>query len=321
MRHLFNKYRIILKCLSDGKYHSGNELGEILNTSRTTIRKYINELVNFGVDIYIVRGKGYSLPYSIELLDEDLINQGTGGVHTKLFDMIDSTNSYMLTYLDTFHKGSCILAETQTHGVGRSGTTWISPFGCQIILSMYWEFNRAITGLSLAVGLATVKVLEQFGIKNIGLKWPNDIYVNQKKLAGILIESRTTQNNGFKVVIGTGINVITSNSLSNQKDISAITLDQVCNKYISRNELAIKLINEYRKLFSYFEKHGFSLLRSEWNSHDIFYGCEIKLVDKISGKTIANGIERGVNDIGSLIIENPKGMQETFLIGDLSLRL
>lgn len=321
MRHLFNKYRTILQCLSDGKYHSGNELGEILETSRTTIRKYINELISYGIDIYTVRGKGYSLPYSVELLSEDYINQGTGGASTKLFDMIDSTNSYMLTYLDTFHKGSCILAETQSKGVGRGGTSWISPFGSQILLSMYWEFNRSITGLSLAVGLSTVKVLEQMGIKGLGLKWPNDIYVNHKKLAGILIESKSTPNNGFKVVVGTGINVVTSNSLSNHKDISAITLDQVFDGKISRNELAVNLINEYRKLFSFFEKYGFSLLRSEWNSHDLFYGSEIKLIDKLTGKTIANGTERGVNDIGSIIIENQKGMQETFLIGDLSLRL
>ena len=299
MRHLFNKYRTILQCLSDGKYHSGNELGEILETSRTTIRKYINELISYGIDIYTVRGKGYSLPYSVELLSEDYINQGTGGASTKLFDMIDSTNSYMLTYLDTFHKGSCILAETQTKGVGRGGTSWISPFGSQILLSMYWEFNRS----------------------GLGLKWPNDIYVNHKKLAGILIESKSTPNNGFKVVVGTGINVVTSNSLSNHKDISAITLDQVFDGKISRNELAVNLINEYRKLFSFFEKYGFSLLRSEWNSHDLFYGSEIKLIDKLTGKTIANGTERGVNDIGSIIIENQKGMQETFLIGDLSLRL
>lgn len=320
MRHLFDKYRVILQCLGDGQYHSGNELGTLLNTTRTTVRKYINEMIGLGVDIYTVRGKGYALPYKVELLNEDYINSGTGGAPIKVFDMIDSTNSYMLTYLDSFHKGSAILAETQTKGIGRNGTTWISPFGSQIILSMYWEFSRSITGLSLAVGLATIKVLQQLGIPNIGLKWPNDIYANHKKLVGILIESKSTKS-GFKVVIGTGINVITSKSLANNRDISSIALDQIYDQKISRNDLAIKLINEYRKLFTYFEKSGFSHLRSEWNSHDLFYGNEIKLIDKKTGKEIANGIERGVNDIGSIIIENKKGFQETFLIGDLSLRI
>ena len=251
-------------------------------------------------------------------------------------DEVNSTNSYLAGYRPPRPTDiTLVTAEYQTAGRGQTGNSWESERSQNLLFSLLLHPHSLPAAqmfvlseaIALAIRGAIISFLNVKSVRNrpsaldVTVKWPNDIYVNQKKLAGILIESRTTQNNGFKVVIGTGINVITSNSLSNQKDISAITLDQVCNKYISRNELAIKLINEYRKLFSYFEKHGFSLLRSEWNSHDLFYGCEIKLVDKISGKTIANGIERGVNDIGSLIIENPKGMQETFLIGDLSLRL
>lgn len=322
MRHLNNTYRIILDILSDGKYHSGQEIGEIVHLSRTSIGKYIQKLNVLGLDIYKVKGRGYCLPQPIELLDYDLITKETYPSQIKLFDIIDSTNAYMLTYIDSFSKGNCILAECQTKGVGRNGVKWISPFGCQIILSMYWEYDikTNLSGLSLIIGLATIKILEKFGYKDIGLKWPNDIFCQQKKLAGILIDVKTILNKTYKIVIGVGLNVYNSHSLYKQ-DFQSISLDSIPNpKPINRNQIVVQLINEYKKQLENFEKNGFEQFKDQWNKYDIFRNKEVKITNKQNKEIITTGKNCGVNELGSIVIENQKGVKESFLIGDISLR-
>ncbi len=319
-RHLNERYKQLLKLLSDGKYHSGVELGGILKTSRTTIAKYVQQIQNLGLDIYVVKGKGYSLPNPIELLNEDLINQEVGGAKVSVFDMIDSTNSYMMSYLDNFELGSCILAETQTMGVGRGNTSWISPLGCQMILSMYWQIPLAhISGLSLAIGLSTVNTLKKLGIEQVGLKWPNDVCCNNKKLAGILIETRSTIDDCFHVVIGTGLNVIASSSIKNPH-MDAIALNEINKQPLSRNHLVIEMIKDYRRLLESFAKEGFAPLQNQWNQQDLYYGSKIKLINKQDGRTIIEGIERGTDRNGCILIENASHKVESFNIGDVSLR-
>ncbi len=320
-RHLDEKFKMILSILKDGEYHSGQEIANTLHVSRTSIAKYIHTLQNLGLDIYTIKGRGYAVPYNIDLLDEELINKECGGAAIKTFDMIDSTNRYMMTYLDEFHQGSCILAETQTMGVGRSNTSWISPFGAQLILSMYWNCDKStsMAGLSLAVGLATIKTLEYFGVKDIGLKWPNDIYSNQKKLAGILVESKASILYGFQIVIGVGINLINTKVMESNH-LESIGLESLTDHHISKNELAISLIKEYRKTLTYFEQNGFNNMRPEWNSRDIYKNYKVRLIDKHTNTLITEGIERGVNENGSILIENSRGILEAFHIGDMSLR-
>lgn len=320
-RHLNEQTKEILRILSDGKFHSGEEMGEIIHQSRTSVGRNIRKLQELGLEIYSIKGRGFALPYNIELFDEKRINRECGGADIQVFDMIDSTNRYMMTYLDTFRPGSCILAETQTMGVGRGSTRWFSPFGGQLILSMYWNCNRdaSISGLSLAVGLATVKTLESFGIRGVGLKWPNDIYAEQKKLAGILIESKVSLLDGFQIVIGIGMNLINTQTMQD-KHLEAIGLENICDNTVSKNDLAIALIREYRKSLEDFNQYGFRKLYSEWNKRDVFQGCKVKLMDKYTNNFLAEGKERGVNEHGSLIIETSKGILETFHIGDISLR-
>lgn len=319
-RHLNPKSKLILSVLSDGKYHSGNELGNTLQVSRTSIAKYIHKLQSLGLDIFTVRGRGYALPYNIELLNEEFISKECSETSIQIFDMIDSTNRYMMTYINKFNQGSCILAETQTTGVGRSNSSWISPFGAQLILSMFWTYkNISISGLSIAIGLATVKTLEKFGIKNIGLKWPNDIYANQKKLAGILIETRASVKEGFQIVIGIGINLINTKIMTDNH-IDSISIADISDNYISKNKLAVELIKEYKNTLINFEKNRSSTFCVEWNKRDIFKDCKVKLIDKYTNTTIIEGIERGINDTGSILIENPQGIIESFHIGDISLR-
>ncbi|MBQ8706875.1 MAG: biotin--[Succinivibrionaceae bacterium] len=321
-RHLHPRCKRLLELLSDGSFHTGTELGAILETSRTTISKYVRQIQNLGLDVYVVKGKGYSLPNTVELLDEKRINDAVGGAQASCFDIIDSTNSYMMSYLDRFVPGSCVLAEAQTMGIGRGNTTWISPFGCQVIISMYWQMKSSvIAGLSLAVGIATVRALKKFNVTEAGLKWPNDIYARNRKMAGILVESRSTVYDKFHVVAGTGLNLVPAANLKSNT-VNAIALNEITGgATVSRNDLVIEIIREYRRMMTEFESRGFAPLQDEWNAMDLYRGSRIRLVNKISGETIAEGIERGINRTGCILIEGSNGRLRDFSIGDVSLQL
>lgn len=319
-RHLNPRYKQLLQLLSDGRFHSGTELSGIMETSRTTIAKYVRQIQGLGLDVYVVKGKGYALPNTIQLLDQDLIRRETGGIPLHFFDMIDSTNSYMMSYLDRFSPGSCVLAETQTMGVGRGSTSWISPLGCQVIMSMYWRISpAAITGLSLAMGIATIRALRKLGVPDVGLKWPNDVCSGPRKLAGILVESRSTPDDAFHVVVGTGLNVVPTRTLRTA-EIGAVSLDELTGGKVSRNETVIALIREYRSMLANFEQSGIESLQEEWNSLDLHLGCRIRLINKISGDTIIEGTERGIDHRGCIVIETESGRREAFSVGDVSLR-
>jgi len=144
MRNIFR----LLKILSDGKFHSGEKLGNELGITRTAIWKLIRRLTEFGLDVHAVRGKGYRLPVQIELLDRGKIENNIKDQARKLikqfeiFSVIDSTNQYLLDKLDSddIH-GHVVLAEYQTKGRGRRGNKWISPIGSGINLSFGWHFD------------------------------------------------------------------------------------------------------------------------------------------------------------------------------------
>ena len=199
--HEWNRLANLINLLADDAHHSGEELGEHLG---------IEEL---GLQLESVKGKGYCLLGSIELLDAKIIHQHLDAeIKTTLrsisiFPEIESTNGYLLKQADIdFH---LCLAERQTAGRGRRGRPWISPFARNIYFSLGWRSNSGISalkGLSLLVGCAVIRVLRKIGLQKPGLKWPNDILAAEKKLAGILVEIRGDLAGECELVIGIGLN-------------------------------------------------------------------------------------------------------------------
>ncbi len=315
MRHFTPGIRAMAEILSDGDFHNGTEIGQQLGVSRTTVAKYAQKLNGIGLRVNAVKGRGYSITRPIELLDPELIRSKAGN-DIEVFDVIDSTNKYMLSRINSYQNGACILAETQIKGVGRANSAWISPFASQAIISMYWSFPSIPTGLSLTIGLAAAKVLESHGVKSIGLKWPNDIMVSGKKLAGILIEGTSGADGSFKAVIGAGINLLSS-PLIDESSFEASSADRHSDIPISRNDIVCDLIASFRKTLGEFSGE-FSAFRDEWNSKDVYSGKEVTLSDKHSGVIIATGIERGIGNLGEIIIEDANGVK-TYHAGHLTL--
>ncbi len=320
----------LLHLLADGFFHSGTELADQLKLSRSAIWKIINTLESSGVEIIAVSGKGYCLKNPIELLDEDLLKQYLSEdskeliTRIELHDQIDSTNKYLndLAHKDQSASAIFCLAEQQTSGKGRRGRPWVSPFGSNCYLSLLWRFEEgpaSLSGLSLAIGVAVIRALKKQGIQGIGLKWPNDIFWQQKKLGGILLEVSGESNGPCSAVIGLGLNVHLSDDVAvgieqEWTDINKIVGDSIA---ISRNKLLANLMSEILQVCQDYTEKTFSDYSNEWRSYDCLQNQQVNVF--IGQKTIS-GIVKGIDDDGLLLLQIESGEIKHYASGEISFR-
>jgi BirA family biotin operon repressor/biotin-[acetyl-CoA-carboxylase] ligase len=315
-----------LKTLSDGCFHSGEDLAQSAGVTRAAIWKAIQALQSdYDLDIHSVRGRGYRLAQSIELLDRSTIlkflqtKAKLNGLET--FLSIESTNQYLLhNDTDVVHAPWVVLAERQSAGRGRRGRAWLSPFAGNIYFSMLWRFNQVnanFIGLSLVVGVAVCRLLAHLGVEQLGLKWPNDVLCQGKKLCGILIEMRGETNGPYDAVIGIGLNLTMPEAVGRLIDQPWITLQQVSATMPARNRLAAQLTDVMLETMPEFEAHGLHPFLEEWKRLDLFRDQHVTLQ---LGDNEIQGIERGVDEQGALLIEY-NGKLQRFYSGEISLRM
>ncbi|MDN3608459.1 bifunctional biotin--[acetyl-CoA-carboxylase] ligase/biotin operon repressor BirA [Vibrio ostreicida] len=308
----------ILKILSDGCFHSGEALGDQLGVSRAAISKHIQGIQKWGVDIFRVQGKGYQLAHSFQLLDEKAICRLVS-TPVELVPIIDSTNQYLIDRGESLQSGAACVAEYQSKGRGRRGREWVSPFGSNLYLSMFWRLEAgmaAAMGLSLVVGVAIVEALSDFGIKGIKLKWPNDLYYQDRKLAGILVELSGQAGGAANLVIGMGMN-LNMPHIMGDIDQPWSSLAQVTNgEEMDRNQLAAAMIRTLNKAMLAYEVDGMVGLVERWNCLDNYIDRPVKLM--LGSKTIS-GIAKGINDQGAILLETGNGI-ESYIGGEISLR-
>lgn len=321
-----DKQKQILTMLADGEFHSGTELAQAIGVSRSTIWKQFNGLDKLGLSHAAVSGKGYRLDKPLELLAVADIKTGLDGpVHTlirslEIHEQIDSTNRYLV---DQAHanapSGSVCFAEYQSAGRGRRGRRWISPFGSNIYLSILWRFQQgyaATTGLSLAMGVAVIRALKQHKVDDVGLKWPNDIYSQGKKLGGILIEVSGESDGPCAAVIGLGLNL--SLPETEAQDITQAWTD-LCKvtglTKLSRNRLAADLLNHLFAVLAEFEVLGIKAFADEWRSYDCLKNQAATLF--VAGQPFT-GIIHGIDDNGLLLLQHVDGKIQAFASGEVS---
>lgn len=313
--------RQILSILADGQFHSGEELGERLGVSRAAVWKQLKKLDEMDISYSSIRGKGYRLPDPIELLSLETIEQNLTQRLDKLEILldVDSTNTYLFKQSADYMGQLCaVLAEKQSAGKGRRGRAWVSPFGKSVYLSVLATFAGGIAsleGLSLMVAIAVERALVSFGVEGIGLKWPNDVYAQGKKLAGILLEVNGEYSNHCQVVIGVGLNLALS-----EKDAAEIEQPWVelrsLKPGLSRNQIAASLLNELLKIIEEFQQHGFAPYQQHWTERDIYHDKEVRI---ISGNNEKIGVIKGVNRKGELMLKTELGM-EVLNAGEVSVR-
>ncbi|MCB1859985.1 MAG: bifunctional biotin--[acetyl-CoA-carboxylase] ligase/biotin operon repressor BirA [Gammaproteobacteria bacterium] len=319
----------IVRALADGGFRSGEELAATYKITRAAVWKHISEIrKDWGLSVFAVRGKGYRLAAPLELLDRIKITQALSDKALEWMSVleikgrIDSTNSYLMSRLaKELPSGCACLAEQQTAGRGRRGRTWVSPFGSNIYLSIYWKFDvdlAGISGLSLAAGLAVVKSLKEIGLLDIGLKWPNDVVWNNRKLAGLLLEVTGEQGGPSHVVLGVGLNSRLDIHQASAIDQPWVDLHSLPNGAdISRNLLAARILEALLNALSRFAVEGFGPLVAEWKVHDVYYGETVMLQ---MGNSHVVGTNCGVSDSGALLLREA-GTVRAYHGGELSLRV
>jgi BirA family transcriptional regulator, biotin operon repressor / biotin---[acetyl-CoA-carboxylase] ligase len=311
----------ILHLLADGQFHSGEALAQRFKVTRATIWNAVKHAESLGVEIFSVRGRGYKLPQAIELLDKNLVLNAIGEQRAwfslQILDEVASTNTYLMQQKGAAH-ASCVAAHIQTHGKGRRGRAWVSQLGASLTFSLLWRFQcgaAALSGLSLAVGVALIRALNSLGVNDAQLKWPNDVLIDGKKLAGILIELQGDLEGPSAAVIGVGFNLHLPKNVLASIDQPAI--DLASTKKIDQNVLLGTLLKHLADVLSSFETVGFIGLRDEWLRYHAYENKPVRML--LPNGTAVQGVVRNVADDGILLVETALGLQR-FSAGEISLR-
>ena len=222
--------------------------------------------------------------------------------------------------LDGARAGCVCLAESQRSGRGRQGRRWHSPPGRNVYLSLLWRYAtgpEALAGLSLAVGVAVVRVLRSLGLQAIGLKWPNDLLCRERKLGGVLLESSGESGGSCFVVVGIGLNVAMPASGAASIDQPWCDLaGELGDATPSRNRLAGLLLDSLLPLLAGYPERGLAPWIEDWNAHDVLAGRNVRL---LFGQKTVLGRHRGVDHDGALLVEHD-GRVHRYHGGEVSLR-
>lgn len=323
--------RRLLAMLADGAFHSGEQLARRLQISRAGVWKLVHSLEAMGIQVESVPRQGYRLPQPVDLLNEPAILQSLAPATGELLERIDvlltvdSTNRFVgdTPPAKSGHAVVCV-AEVQNAGRGRRGRSWVAPFGSGICMSLGWHFQEpppTFSALSLAIGIATVRALRRVGVEGVGLKWPNDLVWQHRKLGGILIEMRGESAGPAQVVIGIGVNMrmpaAVRLALAEQQAVLIADVHEIArDRAPTRNAVVAALADEFVGMLQIFSTRGFEPFLEEWRSLDALADAPVKV---ISGTETTFGRARGVDADGTLLVD-VDGQLRRFVSGEVSLR-
>lgn len=312
----------LLNLLKDGRFHSGEALGAALGVSRSAVWKQLQHLESeLNLSIHKVRGRGYQLASPLVLLDGAAIagHAEAAPWPTFIHESIDSTNAEGMRLAANGQLAPfVVLAEQQSAGRGRRGRQWISPFAQNLYFSLVLRIDggmRQLEGLSLVVGLAVMRTLQTFGVKNVGVKWPNDVLVDGQKITGILLELIGDPADVCHVVLGIGINV--NMQASTQVDQRWTSMRRELGASVDRNHLVAVLSHHLEHELGRHRRYGFAAFQEEWEQAHLWQGRNVTL---IAGATQVQGVVAGVDGQGGLRMR-VDGVEKVFSGGELSLRL
>ncbi len=316
----------ILKRAED--FISGEELSELLAISRTAIWKRIDLIKKEGFEIEASTKKGYRLIESKNAYGRIAIQSGITshifGENLRFFHEVDSTNNVLKKLaIDSAPEGTVVVSDIQLAGRGRRGKAWMSAPNLGIWMSVLLRPNlhpSQVQTLTLAASVAVAKALEPMEIEGLGIKWPNDILINKKKVCGILTELSAETEKVEWVVIGIGLNVNHKKEDFDSEiaDIAtSLRLNEKNNAPLRRNEIAANIINELGAVYSEFIKKGRAWVVEEWKKYNITIGKRVNLISQ------AGSCEVEVLDItpeGKLIVRYDDGTTDEVFSGEISLR-
>lgn len=316
--------RALLAKLGTGRL-SGDVLAREFGLTRAAVWKRIQNLRTAGVDIEGRAGDGYSLTRPLDLLDADAITQAlpveAAGVLAclEIAWSLRSTNSELLARPVPAQGTAVLLAERQTDGRGRRGRVWSSPLASHVYLSFSRGFDGGLArlaGLSLAMGVAAAEALRAAGFAEVGLKWPNDLMVADRKLGGLLVEGGGEMAGPARAVIGIGVNVHMPAAFAADIGQPWIDLDQLAGKAVARNAIAVALLAGMLPALELFEAQGLAPFLPRYAQLDVLAGRQVQVEE---GGVLYHGTALGLAGDGALQLR-VDGVVRSFHAGEVSVR-
>ncbi len=315
---------IILQILQQqpGEFVSGEEICHQLQMTRAGVWKHIRVLREEGYEIEAYTRRGYRLVTCPDRLYPALIkaklNTRLVGAHIHYFDETESTNKEAKTLAQQgAPAGTTVLAEAQTGGKGRLGRPWFSPHGSGIWCSVI--FRPAIQPVmaarfTLMGPVAAVRAIRRVTGVEVGIKWPNDLSLAERKLGGILNEMQAEMDRINYLVVGIGINVRSPQNWPEEIREKAVALESLA-PGVSRVDLAAALLQELEELY-FLTLEDFAAVRDEWTKLNILLGRNV-VVNTIQGNF--TGVATGVDAEGGLILLTTDGHRQVITAGDVAL--
>jgi BirA family transcriptional regulator, biotin operon repressor / biotin---[acetyl-CoA-carboxylase] ligase len=321
----------LFRALASGTPVSGETLGRQLGISRSAVWKAVRKLSALGVEVEALPGQGYRLAQPVDLLDAARIRAGLPADiaarlgHLEALAATDSSNARVLESEQPVGELVACLAEYQTAGRGRRGRGWLAPPGTGLCLSVGGRLASAPSDFAVlapAVGVACAEVLESFGLQGVGLKWPNDLLKDGRKLGGILIEMRGEAQGPAVVAVGLGLNFRLSDSI--REAITAAgglppaTLEEVMEgRTPERNVVAAALIVAVVRCLDEAPAGLGQAALNGWRRRDALHGKSVRITG-FGAEQI--GIARGVDRAGALLVEDQDGQLRRITAGEATLR-
>ena len=322
---LRNKILQILR-QSGNKYISGEDMAEKLGVSRAAVWKHIKEMRSQGYNIESLARNGYILR---EAPDAMLSGEISNGLETKTIgcriichEEIDSTNNEAKRLaMEGAAEGTVVVAESQTGGKGRLERQFFSPKGKGIWFSVVLRpkfLPQEAPKCTLMAAVAVARAMTEFGLKP-GIKWPNDLLYDNKKLVGILTEMSAEMDGINYIVIGTGINVnIAPEEFPEELRSVATSLSQMKGANLPRVKFLQAVLRALDDLYAKVQVEGFAPVLKEWRQYSITLGQEVKVIGVRDGE-VFYGKAADIDDEGALLVDTAAGRQRV-LAGDVSIR-
>lgn len=317
----------VARRLDAGRAVSGEALAASLGISRAAVWKRIEALRGAGLEILAEGGRGYRLARPVEWLDADRIRAAMAAASRARLARLDIAGEVDSTMAEIARlaaegapSGSACFAEHQRAGRGRRGRAWASPLGANLYLSLLWRFGGglgALAGLNLAIGVAVRDALDAVGVRRAALKWPNDVVVDGRKIAGVLVEAGGQWHGPCHAVIGVGVNWCMPERAGAGIDQPWTDVAREAGAGASRNACAAALLVALLDTLAEFEHAGPATIVERWHAHDALRGRAIVVRDA-EGDWV--GVARAVDASGRLLVDRDGDGRVAIAAGEVSVR-
>lgn len=314
----------VLRILMSGEYVSGAQISSDLGVTRAAVWKRIEQLRALGLKVESAGRRGYRLTDCADCIMAPIIERNLhtawAGRPVIYRQTIGSTNQYarQLASQGAAH-GTLVVADEQTAGRGRRGRAWISPAGEGVFFSLILRPSlhpSLVPHLSLITALTAYDALVAIGIESAGIKWPNDVVANGKKVSGLLLEMDANEQEIEHIVVGIGFNVH-QQTFPEEIEKTATSLDLVRGKRVNRAELVCAFLQAFEARYDDLNQNGMDKQMETYVTRSVTIGRKVQVVG--TGEQFI-GTATGIDESGALKVTDEDGNERTVLAGDVSVR-